>query len=546
MPLALSKKQMRAWAYKIGGMVFAVVFLAACEMYNPWDSSVSGEEPGDDGTTTFEAPVGGNIEALAIDAGFQLNLSDYNVASGDDVVLAIYSYSTSTNTASFQINASSSPSALAVSDRAEWSFGEFDDPQDQMDELMRGIESDLEPGLRAAVPVEDSKAMRLVKTGSSRQFKVLSSMSSANSYQTITATLRYQNAYFNFYVDSRNASSLTDDEIEEMGERFESVLPLEYSIFGEPSDVDDDGRFTVLFTQAVNALGASQGGVVTGFFYAVDLFPDYDSSNEMEIYYTFVPDPDGDYGAAISKSFAISNVYPGVLPHELQHMINFNQRYFVNGNVPEEAWLNEALSHLSEDLYTVDGNGQITGYGLENPSRVKSYLSDMPNICFTCGASLSQRGGSYLFLKYLTEQANLGNLPGASSGSEFLGKLLRSTNRGVENIVAAALGDDTDVMEFKDLLGLFALATYLSNTGLSDDNRFEFSGINLRGVANDNRGTYLNGPAIQVIQDLPFVDSIVGNSISVIQIPSDIIDAQGGIFDFLVSDSSDFGAYLIK
>src|SRR3989338_2688815 len=58
---------------------------------------------------------------------------------------------------------------------------------------------------------------------------------------------------------------------------------------------------------------------------------------------------------------------------------------------------------------------------------------------------------------------------------------------------SAAVGS-SDASDFHSLISLFNLAVTLSDTGLSSDNRFEFSGIDLHGEQNDNRGTILDGP----------------------------------------------------
>jgi hypothetical protein len=298
----------------------------------------------------------------------------------------------------------------------------------------------------------------------------------------------------------------------------------------------------------VNKLGGSSGGIVTGFFYAIDLFDtsQYSNSNEMEVFYTFVPDPSGEYGSTVSKDFALTNILPGVLPHEFQHMINFNQHYFVNAGSSESGWLNEGLSHLAEDLYSLDGNDYMTASGLENPARVGSYLSSISNICFTCGTSLSQRGGSYLYLRYLYEQAENGEIPGALSGSELIGNLLNTNRRGIDNVIYAAFGSSGTDEDFKATLGLFSLAIYLSNSGLSDDERLNFGGINLRGLQDDNRGTVLTGPQVQNVSTLPFTDTLTGTAVTYMKISGASLTESGGVLDLGFVDSADFSGFAIR
>ena len=74
------------------------------------------------------------------------------------------------------------------------------------------------------------------------------------------------------------------------------------SYFGNPSDVDGNGRIILLFTGEVNKLtpADSPGGFVGGFFFAGDYFPktgpvdqSCTESNNGEIVYLLAPDPTG-------------------------------------------------------------------------------------------------------------------------------------------------------------------------------------------------------------------------------------------------------------
>jgi len=324
---------------------------------------------------------------------------------------------------------------------------------------------------------------------------------------------------------------------------------LERSVFGQESDVNGDGKFVILFSHVINELGQKYGGMITGFFYALDLFDSkkYPFSNEMEIMYAYVPDQDGKFGIPVSKSFTMSSVLPNVFPHEFQHMINFNQHYFVSDGLAELGWLNEGLSHLAEDFSTLNSDSLITGYGSENPSRVSGYLAGVSDICFTCGTTLEQRGGSYLFVKYLYEQAELGNLPGTQDGMDLLKSLVQTDLVGKSNVVAAALGEGLSQDEFKKLIGSFSLALYLSDSGYAQSNQFEFFGFKMRGKVEDYRGTYLQGPSVIEINDFPYTGSIPSTGISYLQVPRTLLNQADGQLSFTVSDDviERLGAYLI-
>ncbi|MCP5465036.1 MAG: hypothetical protein H7A33_08445 [Deltaproteobacteria bacterium] len=545
-------------------LLFVSLVFASCGQKSAFESSVSSIESGatGGGNTGYEDPVSGDVEALYLSG----NKASLSIDSASDVVLAIYSYQGGTSSQSFQISsAASSEASLSYlttensEEDAELSEDDFELTSEELTEefhmALRGLESTLKEEPLADQKNNSRYLTRYATVGSQKNLKVLSSISGGSSYTTITAELRYQSTSFNFYVDTQDANRLTDDDLASLAANFQAMIPTILSTFGEWTDTDGNGRFNVVFTNAVNRLGGSSGGIVTGYFNALDLFDERDHaiSNEGEYIYTFVPDPGADYGSPVSKSFALSNILPGVLPHELQHMINFNQHYFVRGSLSEQGWLNESLSHLAEDFTDLVENGVfdqqndlvLTGFGMENPSRVSNYLADIANTCLTCGTTLTERGGGYLLVKYLYEQAELGNLGEFDSGIDLITDLVQTGDRGVDNVVNSIYGNGVDNEAFKEILGHFALALYYSNTGLAPDDRYSFFGIDLRGVVYDNRGTYLQGPAVQEVSSFPFIDSISGSGITYVKISKEQIAAAGGQFSVFFSGSG-FGGYVIK
>lgn len=464
-----------------------------------------------------------------------------DIEDSESVVVVVYSYNSSSSSDSFQLGSESATSSLN-----QFSISEDDDADltEDFHNHLRALESDIdeEPEDLAGPSASLSYA---VSVGQEQTFKVLNSYSSSTSYDTVTATLRVSTSTFDIYVDNRNEDSLTDDQLQDLADGFEDDEVR--ALYGNASDVNGDGKFDILFTQTVNELGASAGGMVTGFFYAIDLFDDatYSISNEREIFYSLVPDPTGEFGYSLSTNFALTNIYPTVMPHEYQHMISFNEHYFENSGSAEASWLNEALSHLAEDITELNSSDFMASTSLENPSRISSYLASVDSTCFFCGSSLKQRGGSYLFIRYLYEQAELGNLDQVSSGAELIGALLDTSNRGTTNITQAVFGSSDD-SDLASLMGLYSLAVYLDGTGIVTDDRFEFSGIDLRGEQDDNRGTSLTGPATQTVSSLPYTDSLSGNAISYLVISGSVINANGGVLELTVDSDAEMGAYVIE
>lgn len=523
-----------------------MLMLSQCAMNDSLEGSSSSS--GDSATYgNYEDAVGGNITALTVEnIGSSIEFED--LSDDEDIVLVLYSYNSLSSYYSFQVEGddSSSASLTAYNQADMFSADEESSVTESFHEFLRD-EEEVISGVSAANEGRSAYLSTHLSVGGQRSFVVLDSFYSSSSYDTVTATLRASNDDIELYVDNRDKDSLSDDDLKALAEQFASVVDSERDLLGDESDVNGDGKVACLFTRVVNGLGASQGGIVTGFVYALDVVDGSSSypGNDMEVMYTFVPDESGEFGVEITNEFATTNIYPGVMVHEFGHIINFNQHYFVYGGAAENGWLNEGLSHLIEDIYTADDAGFMAGTGLENPSRAASFLSNISNACFTCGTSLSQRGGSYLFMKYLYEQAELGNLPNVASGAEFLNNVVQTSDRGIDNIEAVALGSG-DSSSFKDLLGSFSLALYLSGTDLVDDDRFNFLGIDLRAIQDDNRGTVLAGPAIQTVSSFPFTDSLMGNGITFLQISGTLITENGGALDLSFASSSDFGGYVVR
>src|SRR5207237_6983313 len=103
-------------------------------------------------------------------------------------------------------------------------------------------------------------------------------------------------------ADTGNPSGgYTDSEYASLGTTFDTLIdPLDRAAFGDPSDIDGNGRVVLFFTKTVNDLTPKgSSSYVGGYFYARDLFPttgtaDLDAcptSNVGEMFYIMVADP---------------------------------------------------------------------------------------------------------------------------------------------------------------------------------------------------------------------------------------------------------------
>jgi len=537
-----------------GGVIVWALLGVACGSLEGGSLSSSGSSSGESGVEYIgEGLEGGAVTRITLDDEGQGELDLGELSGSEDYVLAVYHYDADGASSSVTVGAANESGRAPAALQAD-SGESLEDLTENFHEVLRNSENGLD---KDASLINQPKALRRAESlvvGSTRTFKVLDSLSSTDTFSDVEAELMYFNDDVSVYMDTRDiaiseSNGFGTEDITALMEDFTVDVDAMRDLLGEESDINNDNHFSILFTRAVNQLGGSSGGIITGFFYAVDLFSadDYPQSNEEEILYTYVPDPDGELGGSkISVNFSMSNIYPSVFPHEYQHMVNFRAHSLDKGGDTEEAWMNEALSHLMEGRLTQTGDtfDYMETMGVENPSRVSGYLADIDGICFTCGASLYQRGGSFLFIRYLYEQAEKGLLTGVDNGAELIQNLVLSNHTGMENVVESVTGstDFTDETA-EDLLGRYALAVLMDDTGLSSDDRFQFD-IELRASQDDNRGTVLHGPGVVDTASLPLSATVAGTSVGYYQISGEQIINEGGTLR--VDAGSNSGAFLIQ
>jgi hypothetical protein len=256
----------------------------------------------------------------------------------------------------------------------------------------------------------------------------------------------------------------TDTEYLTVGQQFDDVYAMDIAAFGDPSDIDTNGKIVMFFTRAVNEMTPKgSGSVVGGFFYGRDLFPKTDSpalgpgsgcatSNVSEMFYLAVPDPNAlvNGNTTFTKNF-ISHLTLSTTAHEFQHLINASRRLYVNTAATdfEVVWLNEGLSHIAEELLfyrqsngltprtdvdSLDFKGNQTNvdsYNYNQQSnfgRFREYLLK-PSVAspYAPDDSLWTRGATWAFLRYAADHR------GTSDGDTWF-KLVNSTKTGLPNL----------------------------------------------------------------------------------------------------------------
>jgi hypothetical protein len=335
---------------------------------------------------------------------------------------------------------------------------------------------DLLKGVRASKGGESGKVGSTVSglQPDRREFFVFSNFEGStidpDDFTLVTADLKYEGDHTLLYLDSStHFSCITDQEAENLGEKFENdIYPINTSSFGSESDINRDGKVVILLTPVVNELtppGPSQDGIIAGFFLPGDLLPTYvptGASNGMEIYYSMVPDPNGIYGNAYSKDYALG-VMEGVLAHEFQHMIMFNYRILKFGNgfsaaYMAELWVDEGLSHIAEDL---------NGHDSDNIKRSNIFLADPGKTTLIHGGDdLDERGASFLFFRYL----------GDRFGEDIYRDIVQTKRTGTDNI------EYVTGLPFKEVFSEWAATLYFESTGRTPaDPKYSYTSIDLSG-----------------------------------------------------------------
>ena len=333
----------------------------------------------------------------------------------------------------------------------------FHDAIRRMDEAAARASLRLAPAPAAPTPRAEPPAL-----GSVRTFRVCASLD-CTSTVSVTATARAVGAHSAIYLDQAapTVGGFTGFDLQQLATQLDDVLyPLDTLAFGAPSDIDSNGVVIILLTPRVNALvGPSdcQSSFVTGFFLASDLAQATRASyNNGEVFYAMVPDPNGTVSCPHPATRVRQLIAPTFI-HEFQHMISFNQHVLVRRGPIESLWLNEAMSHLAEEL----GGRHYDSVPVDSATASRFMFGNLYNaylyllnpaanaVITTSGTdALAQRGGQWLLLRYLVDQY----------GAATTRRLEQTALTGDANVVAAA-GNTS----FARLLGCWALALYVSD-----------------------------------------------------------------------------------
>ncbi len=197
----------------------------------------------------------------------------------------------------------------------------------------------------------------------------------------------------------------------ELGEAFEEKIKPIVAQFGEPSDIDNNGKIIILIFPFKDTVSST---IMTGYFFPLNM---YDKSPDKNIlsYYSNNGEIININSDIFENSESTINDWGSTLIHEYFHLVHYN--YIHN----EDLWLEEGLAVFTEYLA-----GLNTGY--------QSYLRDGSgngyfNNAFDLSLTyfekkLENYGQSFLLILYLYEKFGL----------DFIKSLIRSNIPGIDAI----------------------------------------------------------------------------------------------------------------
>jgi len=434
--------------------------------------------------TTATAPVKLAVgEYASIDPTQVAGCARFPTAGLDSVKYLITPQSVSGiagDSASYRLLGDSALAAVAMTRRApaELPFAlRFDNYLRELEGAYAGLPRPAMAPRAAGVAASTS-----LSVGQQRTFHVCNSVTCSQpaDFTTVTATLMYVGQHAAIYQDvAAPAGGFVTSDFQPMGQLFDSDLyGVDTRAFGVESDVDQNGLVLILFSPVVNKLtpkAQCSTSFVTGFFYAIDIDPAFkkDSrSNQAEVFYAIVPDPQATASCAFTTS-AVRRLVPVTFIHEFQHMISYYHHVLLRGGASEALWLNEGMSHLAEELggfhFLAQGDTtQFSNFAIGDLFNAYKYLKDPGAHYAFFGqgtGTLEERGAAWLFLRWVVDHF----------GDDVIRRLSETGLKGGDN-VAAATGEP-----LAGLLPQWFLANYVSDMpGFTAPSRLAYTTWNFR------------------------------------------------------------------
>jgi len=254
----------------------------------------------------------------------------------------------------------------------------------------------------------------------------------------ITATLKKVSTNAYFYIEDEFWNSLTLaqqtsylEKVDQLANEFdETIYPSLTYFFGSEWNpgIDGESKITILLTKLKSNAG--------GYFNEKDeRNPAQEPmSNSREMIY-------------LSSTQITNPLIYSLLAHEMQHLINWNQKERIRG-IRDEIWLNELRSEYAPTVCGYDSD--YVGSNLER--RVEDFLANPFDSLTEWRGERFDYPSVNIFGHYLAEQY----------GEDIIGMTAQNNKTGIASI-EQALKDKEYNVGFSKLFNQWTIASYLNN-----------------------------------------------------------------------------------
>jgi len=261
------------------------------------------------------------------------------------------------------------------------------------------------------------------------------------------------------------------------------VLAREHQLWGEETDINQDGHVAVLFSPTVSEIGAQ------AYVSPADLNPGSSCSNGREIIH---------FDNRSRRMMESAGSIASVLAHEMQHLIYFNTKFLQHGGMDVEGlYITEGLSHLAEDLTGLAGSNFVNLYMALTQWDLCG-LAEVLSTSFGYSENDTElRGLGYIFIHYMFDRTGGMDVSGNADltdngGVAFLHDLVNAPETGYENFERSSL--DFFEIDLNALIVDFHLAVLLDDrtdsqgTPVSEDPRYRFGPVTIDPATDNERG----------------------------------------------------------
>jgi hypothetical protein len=296
------------------------------------------------------------------------------------------------------------------------------------------------------------------------EFRVRNDLSETDSYTVVNATLHALGENVAIWVDddlpidvdldcdgvidipdAYDAFGFNNCDLLTVADIIDSnIVPNVRALFGDESDIDGDGRVSVVITPVLNAItltsddDSDYSRVLPSYAEpSVDL-QDFDyrtnpGSDEAEVIYVHAPDPYGFFNPNTAPTVEDYTNYQlsSEVARSFTTLVTFNQKVLVGESSAESDWLNDVLGTFAADYCGFGASYYADAWSyLDGPHLFPLVRSETPGEL----GSLS-RGAQYLFGRWLYDYAVQENGEGASAMRD----IVQRTDTGTDALNAMAL-----------------------------------------------------------------------------------------------------------